>query len=108
MSYRSIDLQHSVSRMPDHGVAHSQALQKPVLDQTHLEGAAMKQADLARTRNEGVEEPSKSSIRDGGGSNSSNQQGRKKRGEQGQGNHEEDRSHSDNHPYKGKHIDFSL
>ncbi|EFM13086.1 conserved hypothetical protein [Paenibacillus curdlanolyticus YK9] len=106
MSYRSIDLQLSVSRMPDHGVAHSQALQKPVMDQTHLEGAAMKQADLARTRNEGVEEPSKSSIRDGGGNNSSNQQGRKKR--ETQGEHEDDRSRSDNHPYKGKHIDFSL
>ncbi|MWC26540.1 hypothetical protein [Paenibacillus sp. MMS18-CY102] len=108
MSYRSIDLQHTVSRMPDHGVAHSQALQKPVTDQTHLEGSAMKQAELARTRNEGVEEPSKPTIRDGGARNSSNQRGRKKREAEEQRSTEDGRNKGDNHPYKGKHIDFSL
>ncbi|MBW7454731.1 hypothetical protein ACFOLF_04550 [Paenibacillus sepulcri] len=110
MTYRSIDLQVSIPRTQEKGNLQNQLNQKPVIDQTRLEGDSVKQTEQLRSKNSEIEQSVKMSIKDQ--PQQGNHSKRKRRGNAGDGSIQEEAGHSEqaahNHPYKGKHIDISL
>ncbi|GFN31867.1 hypothetical protein [Paenibacillus xylaniclasticus] len=107
MTYRSIDLQTSVARIPEMSVSHSHTMHKPTTDQLFVADQAAREQARARTRNEKLEKTSESAIRDGGAKQSKNNKERKREGDP---THQELSDHIQPavHPYKGKSIDLSM
>ncbi|WP_127531913.1 hypothetical protein [Paenibacillus kobensis] len=109
MTYRSIDLQTSVARIPDKTITHSQSIHKPTADQLFVADQAAREQTRARTRNEKMEKSAESSIRDGG-SNKRKDQGTQKRRHAADSANvtQTDHGPAGSHPYKGKQIDLSM
>jgi hypothetical protein len=110
MPYRSIDLQMSIPRTPESGVQHSQAMQKPVIEQSRLANESEKQTVLLRGKNSSVEQSTKLDVKDGQQQERESPPKRKQRRESASEQTDTDSGTEQvqRHPFKGKHIDISL
>jgi|GEM_PF-509851 len=109
MTYRSIDLQTSVARIPDKTITRSQTIHKPIADQMFIADQAAREQSRARTRNEKLEKSAESSIRDEGSRQRKDQEaGKRKQASDPAHDTQADRGAAGSHPYKGKQIDLSM
>lgn len=107
MSSKSVEMQIAIPRTSEIGNVQNQLMQKPVYDQAALAAKTMQQKQRQLQQSTKVEEPPSSLVRD---------EQRESKKEQKQGKTKADavtpgassRSARTEHPYKGKHIDFSL
>jgi len=105
MSLRPIDTQLSLSRTMDAGTMQHHLNQKSVVDQQAMAAHALKQAELESARSNQVDKTAKSHIQD----DSSRDGERHKDANARDKETKQDDEHAKNeHPYKGKFIDFSL
>lgn len=105
MNLKPIEMQIALPRTADAGAVQQQHNQKPMHDQAQAMGQAVKQADDNRKRAAKTEDPEQASIRDEQQRSKGQQQGRReKQASQPAGDEKAD----PDHPYKGRHIDFSL
>jgi hypothetical protein len=110
MSFKAIDMQVAVHRSTETGMKQNQLMHKPVLDQAILAANIEKNTEATRNKNTKVDETMNHVIRDDqeNGKNKLLKQTKKK---QASATGKIDEPHSSanaGHPYKGKHIDFSL
>jgi hypothetical protein len=111
MSFKAIDMQIAVQKSTETGMKQNQLMHKPVLDQAMLATTLEKGAEATRQKSSKVDESVNHVIRDDqeNGKNKLLKQSKKKLANQAAGAIEGPRnSVNGNHPYKGKHIDFSL
>ncbi|MBM7564639.1 hypothetical protein [Paenibacillus sacheonensis] len=110
MAYKPLDFQISIPRTPDHASQQNQLNHRPMAEQTMLEQASVKQSDLQRSRNSAVEQSGNQGITQNRSRESSLSKRKRQRNPERE---ESEQSASDGpsqaaHPYKGKHIDFTL
>ncbi|NBD22441.1 hypothetical protein [Paenibacillus glycinis] len=109
MPYRPIDFQISVPRAPENASQQSQLNHRPAIEQTLLEQNAVKQIEQQRTRNAAVEQSGNHGITANRNRDSNSPSKRKRRSVREQdASDEQDSSSQTPHPFKGKHIDYSL
>lgn len=107
MDLKPVELQIALPRTSEASRIQHDQQSKPSLDQQQLAAQNVKTSEQLRTRSSEVDEPFKSEVREDGRNTSSDKHG-------GAGGHAQDsedpskQSHPAEHPYKGKHIDFSL
>lgn len=107
MPFKPIDLQHSIPRTPELSSHQAQQNQRPVVEQTRLEDVQVKQTELARGKNSGVEQTIGLNIRqDQGGNNGGGDSQKRKRQTDQQNASDEEKPPA--HPYKGHYVDISL
>jgi hypothetical protein len=110
MSFKAIDMQVAVTRSTETGMKQNQLMHKSVMDQANLAVNIEKNAEATRNKNTKVDETTNHVIRDDqeNGKNKLLKQPKKKQ-PGATGKIEESHSSANaGHPYKGKHIDFSL
>jgi hypothetical protein len=110
MSLKAIDMQVAVQRSPETGMKQNQLMHKSVLDQANLATNIEKSVEATRNKNSKVDETVNHIIRDDqeNGKNKQLKQTKKKQSS-ATGKIEGPLSSANTgHPYKGKHIDFSL
>lgn len=110
MDMKSIELQIAVPRTTEASAIQRELQQRPTTEQFMLNEQALKHMRTQRQRSEQVDESADGRIRDG-------EQGRQS-GEESSGNGQQAEDDNRNaaitdtvpavHPYKGKHIDFSV
>jgi hypothetical protein len=110
MSFKAIDMQIAVQKSMETGIKQNQLLHKPVLDQANLAANIEKNADATRQKSSKVDETVHHVIRDGqeNGKNKLLKQTKKKQSNAELLMEAPRTSVNAGHPYKGKHIDFSL
>lgn len=103
MSLRSVEMQIALPRTQEIGNMHSQAQQRPTLEQAALAGESAKTTEQLRQKNTEIDETVHVPIRDQQPrqQSSSHRDNKKK-------NEKLEASETCEHPYKGHHIDFSL
>lgn len=104
MNIKPIDLQVALNRAGDAGNVQNQLNQKPQLDQSQAMNTAVRHQEEARKRASSTDEPDKANIKDEDGQPSAKQQHQSSAVTTAA---EQDEEHAP-HPYKGKHIDFTL
>jgi hypothetical protein len=110
MSLKAIDMQIAVQKSTETGMKQNQLMHKPVLDQAMLAANIEKNAEATRQKSSKVDEIANHVIRDDqeNGKNKLLKQTKKKQAN-AMGNKDAPHSSANvGHPYKGKHIDFSL
>lgn len=106
MSFRSVEMQIAIPRTSEIGSVQNHLMQKPAYDQALLAAKASQEKERHLRQSVKIDEPSASLIRQRQRGNDGKDREQKK-------NHN-DRSQADTggeqtlHPYKGRHIDFSL
>lgn len=105
MNLKPIEMQIALPRTAEAGAVQQQHNHKPMQDQAQAMGQSIKQADDSRKRAAKTEESDQASIRDEQQRSKGQQHGR--RDKQAQHTSAEEKGEPD-HPYKGRHIDFSL
>lgn len=112
MNLNSIDMSFAVHKNTDAAQIQKELLNKPTADQTALAQSGMKTDADNRQKAAKLDQTDKSAIRD-----EQRKRGRKKddekngKGAQGEASSvsaDMQRSNEALHPYKGRHIDFSL
>lgn len=103
---KPVELQIAVPRTSEAGRIQQEQQMRPTVDQQQLAAQNIKSSEQQRIRSSEVDEPFKSEVRDGEKHSSG------KHGGTGGHQHESEdpakQTHPAEHPYKGKHIDFSL
>ena len=111
MSFKAIDMQIAVQKSTETGMKQNQLMNKPVLDQVMLAANLAKRSDANRLKSGKVDELVNHLIRDDqeNGKNKLLQQARRKKSKIiGETTEDKHTSAIGGHPFKGKHIDFSL
>jgi Ni,Fe-hydrogenase I large subunit len=110
MSFKAIDMQFAVQKSTETGIKQNQLMQKSVLDQANLALNLEKGIEATRQRSSKVEETVNHIIRDDqqNGKNKLLKQTKKKQDNVIGKTEAAHTSVNSAHPYKGKHIDFSL
>jgi hypothetical protein len=110
MSFKAIDMQIAVQKSMETGIKQNQLMHKPVLDQANLAVNIERNADATRQKSSKVDETINHVIRDGqeNGKNKLLKQTKKKQANATGSIEAPGTSANAGHPYKGKHIDFSL
>lgn len=110
MDMKPVELQIAVPRTTDASSIQREMQQRPLTEQFMLNEQAMKHLRTQRKRSEQVDRSAEGRIRDG-------EQGENAKDEAAGHNHHEEDDHQKStqtdlapavHPYKGKHIDFSV
>ena len=108
MSLKSVEMQIAVPRTQEAGRVQNELYQRPTQDQALLADQLKKEAAENQKRSTSVDESANTAIRDDNKKNASGQSDQS--GDQSQT--ESDAAVKEpapaEHPYKGKHIDFSL
>lgn len=106
MSLKAVELQIAIPRSRDMGTEQQQHMQKPVQDQAKLSEHLNKLHELERQRSNKVDQSIEVEHREDPSANEQQEQdhSRKKKKQQ-KDSKEADKAQ---HPYKGRHIDFSL
>lgn len=105
MSLKSVEMQMAIPRTNEAGMVQNQLSHKPMHDQAALASGTVQQAQQLRQKAAKVDESVSKRIKDGSG---------EQRGKQPKSSHAGSKSskkpsdESHEHPYKGRHIDFSL
>ena len=105
MSYKSIDLQTSLPRTAEMSPLAQQQQNKGMAEQALLAQHGVKDAERQARRMTQSEQSAKSEISDRQHRDNERQQGNRKRQA---GEEEQNRESRSEHPFKGKHIDFTL
>ncbi|GGA39527.1 hypothetical protein [Paenibacillus physcomitrellae] len=109
MDLKPVELQIAVPRTSDAGRIQQEQQFRPTVDQQQLGAQNIKDSELRRIRSSEVDDSPKSELRDHESSDSASsgerQEGRTS-AEEKPGSQSE--PHLAEHPYKGKHIDFSF
>ncbi len=106
MSWKSVDMQLALSRANHVGHLQNQLNHKPKDDLTMLESAAVKQIETERKKTDKVDDQTELLVRD-------EQEGKEQRRQEKESgakrNHppKKQDSGSNEHPYKGHHIDIT-
>ncbi|QGQ96256.1 hypothetical protein EHS13_15900 [Paenibacillus psychroresistens] len=110
MSFKAIDMQIAVQKSTETGMKQNQLMHKPVLDQAMLATTLERGAESSRQKSSKVDESVNHVIRDDeeNGKNRMLKQTKKKQVKAAETMEGSRSSVSGGHPYKGKHIDFSL
>lgn len=110
MSFKAIDMQIAVQKSTEAGMKQNQLMNKPVLDQEMLAANLVKRSEATRQKSSKVDESVNHLIRDGqeNGKNKLLQQSKKKQSKAVAKTGDTQTSAIAGHPFKGKHIDFSL
>lgn len=104
MSLKSIDMQFAVHKSSEVAMKQNQLQHKPVVDQTLLAEQLLKNTEKDRRRSVKVDQTEGKTIYDEQQSQKNlNKRGTKKKVKQNQSIES-----ATEHPFKGKHIDFSL
>ncbi|CAH8770027.1 hypothetical protein [Paenibacillus dendritiformis] len=108
MNVKPVELQIALTRTPEASAIHQQQQQRPVTEQLLLNEQAEKMTKKRRERNEQVDTAQEARIRDEGKRDQSRADGS---GPEPEPVEEETAAPSAavpaEHPYKGKHIDFT-
>lgn len=109
MSFRSVEMQIAIPRTSEIGHAQNHLMQKPVYDQEALAAKMMLQKERELKQSAKIDEPDGAVVRDEGqtGKGDPGNKERKKGKAQGDAGVTPGSAKS-GHPYKGRHIDFSL
>lgn len=105
MSYKSIDLQTSLPRTAEMSPLAQQQQNKAMTEQAMLAHHGVKNAERQAKRMTQSEQTAKGEISDRQHRDNERRQGKRKRQE---GDEEQNRESLSEHPFKGKHIDFTL
>ncbi|CAM2893107.1 hypothetical protein PASE110613_06325 [Paenibacillus sediminis] len=105
---KPVELQIAVPRTHDAGRLQNEQQHRPMNDQHLLAGQNVKEADELRRRSTEVNESVNNSIREDDRQQSSQQGSSHRSRKQGQEAESDKTVNAAEHPYKGKHIDFSL
>jgi outer membrane cobalamin receptor len=110
MSFKAIDMQFAVQKSTETGLKQNQLMQKSVLDQANLAMSLEKGVEATRQKSSKVDETVNHIIRDDqqNGKNKLLKQTKKKQDDVAVKTETIQPSVNPVHPYKGKHIDFSL
>ncbi|MCM3699115.1 hypothetical protein [Paenibacillus macerans] len=109
MNMKPVELQIAVPRTSEAGRVQHDQQHRPLLDQSLLSMQAVKTGEAERQRSAGVDESNrnKNVRREGNGSFSEEQEPERESG--GKPDEQEPKPEQlAEHPYKGRHIDFSL
>ncbi|ANS74025.1 hypothetical protein AWM70_05105 [Paenibacillus yonginensis] len=109
MDLKPVELQIAVPRTSEAGRIQQEQQFRPTVDQQQLAAQNVKDSELQRTRSSEVDDSAKSERRERESSDSADRDERqtsRNRVEEKQGQQPE--PHLAEHPYKGKHIDFSF
>ncbi|KQY83145.1 hypothetical protein ASD24_12745 [Paenibacillus sp. Root52] len=104
MSFKAVELQIAVPRTSEAGRYQNEYQQRPVIDQSLLAEQTAKEAEAARHRSEAMDETSNAALRD----NYSHDSEQKNGSQEPESSENQENVKPAEHPYKGKHIDFSL
>ncbi|MFF2089037.1 hypothetical protein [Paenibacillus sp. NPDC058174] len=104
MTFRPIDLQHSIPRTPEVGGMQGAINQRPAIEQTKLAEQQTRQDELARTRNEGLEHTAGLNIR----KDQESSKGGKRDKQRNPNAEEAEEEKQPIHPYKGHRFDMKL
>jgi Ni,Fe-hydrogenase I large subunit len=110
MSFKAIDMQFAIQKSTETGMKQNQLMHKSVLDQANLAISLEKGIDATRQKTSKVEETVNHIIRDDqqNGKNKLLKQTKKKQDNIAGKTEAAQVSVNSAHPYKGKHIDFTL
>lgn len=111
MPYRSVDLQVSIPRVPEHSASQQQQIHRNLAEQTRIEAAAIKQTEQMREQNMPVEQAYHAELHGNMPHDDSMYRAKRatktlKKNVLSEEHHQVDESEI--HPYKGKHIDISF
>ncbi len=110
MSLKAIDMQIAVQKSSETGMKQNQLMHKPVLDQAMLATNLEKNSEANRQKSSKVDETAKHVVKDNQ-ENAKNKLLKQTKKKQANANGITEGNHlftAGGHPYKGKHIDFSL
>lgn len=105
MNLKAVEMQIAVPRTGEAGRIQQDAQHRPAVEQTMLSVEQLKQQELQRQRSTGVDESAENTIVKREGQQSGQNQGQAHADEQEE---EQGKERPATHPFKGKHIDFSL
>lgn len=105
MSYKSIDLQTSLPRTAEMSPLAQQQQNKAMAEQAMLAQHGVKDSERQAQRTAKSEQSAKGEISDRKHRDNERQQSKRKRHA---GDEEQNRESLSEHPFKGKHIDFTL
>jgi hypothetical protein len=110
MSFKAVDMQIAVQKSTETGMKQNQLMHKTVLDQAMLATNLEKRSDATRQKSSKVDESVNHLIRDDqeNGKNQLFKQSKKKMANPTGKSEDTHTSARVDHPFKGKHIDFSL
>ncbi|UUZ85953.1 hypothetical protein LJK88_22390 [Paenibacillus sp. P26] len=109
MSMKLVEMQFALHKNDEAGLKQHQLMQKPASDQSHLADAAEKQTHKERRISTKTEETGQAAIRDSGSQPGGGQgQGSSRRRKTAAETDEKPAVRSQEHPFKGRHIDLTL
>lgn len=106
MNMKSVEMQIAIPRSSEAGRIQQDQQHRPVNDQTLLAGQNIKNSELERRRSANVDESAHNTTVRREGNASLGQEQDHSQSEEKQ--EEQEKKHPAEHPYKGRHIDFSL
>lgn len=106
MSMKSVEMQIAVPRTNEAGRIQHEGQQRPHIDQSLLAAENIKKGELERKRTSNLDESAQNTMvrREGKGSSEQHEN----HSQQDVKLIEQEKEQMAEHPYKGKHIDFSL
>lgn len=106
MSMKSVEMQIAVPRTNEAGRIQHEGQQRPHIDQNLLAAENIKKGELERKRTSNLDESAQNTTvrREGKGSSEQHEE----HSHQDDKLIEQEKEQLAEHPYKGKHIDFSL
>ncbi|CAM4317634.1 MAG: hypothetical protein E7L01_07590 [Paenibacillus macerans] len=109
MNMKPVELQIAVPRTSEAGRVQHDQQHRPLLDQNLLSQQAVKTGEADRQRTAEMDESNRNKNVRREGNGSSGQEQEPERGSGGKPDEPETKpEHLAEHPYKGRHIDFSL
>ncbi|WP_223066798.1 hypothetical protein [Paenibacillus caui] len=108
MDLKPVELQIAVPRTSEASRIHQDQQSRPQLDQQQLAGQNIRSSEQQRMRSNQVDESSQPEVREEAKQSSSGNQGHQRGGRRQERSDHPNQSHPAEHPFKGKHIDFSL
>ncbi|MNI32092.1 hypothetical protein D3C76_15750 [compost metagenome] len=108
MNMKPVEMQIAIPRTSEAGRIQNEGQQRPHIDQNLLAGENIKNSEHDRKRSSGVDESAHNTTVRREGNGSSEQQEGQAHSNHEDGHAEQGKEQMAEHPYKGKHIDFSL
>ncbi|MBU5673052.1 hypothetical protein [Paenibacillus brevis] len=105
MNLKAVEMQIAVPRTGEAGRVQQDAQQRPAIEQNMLSAEQLKHQEHQRQRSTGVDESAQNTTVKREGQQSGQHQGQAHAEEQEE---EQSKDRPAAHPFKGKHIDFSL
>ncbi|WP_138493951.1 hypothetical protein [Paenibacillus pinistramenti] len=108
MDLKPVELQIAVPRTSEASRIHQEQQSRPGVDQQHLAAQNILESEHQRIRSSEVDDSPRSELREEGNRSSSDRRGHQSRRMVQSEEHQEPSPHPAEHPYKGKHVDFTF